>query len=281
DIINLVLNKVKNKIDNTNIIISLELEELKINCDVLYVEQVVQSILENAIDALKSFSDIRLISIKSFELDGEIVISINNNGEPISDQKKDKIFTPFFTTKQSGQGVGLGLYLAQNIMQVHEGKINFTSNEKKGTTFNLIFPKREGKNNNTLIEKNTILLFSDQMSFFEKFSEKFILNNLRVFESRSFAETLQIWDKNKIDGLVIDCISKEVLDNRFLEKFIIDHHDVPIVLLNKDLGRLDLKKFERIENIFIFSIDLTANDIQDISSIVSENKIVKRLKLTM
>ncbi|WP_373495862.1 sensor histidine kinase [Aquiflexum sp.] len=53
---------------------------------------------------------------------------------------KDKIFRPFFTTKPTGQGTGLGLSLSYDIIKAHGGEINLDSQEGKGTTFNIILP---------------------------------------------------------------------------------------------------------------------------------------------
>ena len=60
-----------------------------------------------------------LVSVKTKYLDDKIEISISDNG-PI----KDKIFQPFFTTKPTGQGTGLGLHLAYNIVKAHGGRID-------------------------------------------------------------------------------------------------------------------------------------------------------------
>ena len=54
--------------------------------------------------------------------------------------KKDKIFQPFFTTKPTGSGTGLGLLISYDIIRVHEGEIMVNSEEGKGTTFVIKLP---------------------------------------------------------------------------------------------------------------------------------------------
>ncbi len=67
-------------------------------------------------------------------------IFITDNGPGISPNIKDKIFQPFFTTKPTGQGTGLGLSLAYDIVKAHGGTISVNSNENEGTEFIIQFP---------------------------------------------------------------------------------------------------------------------------------------------
>ena len=76
---------------------------------------------------------------------GKIEISISDTGTGISEENKEKIFTPFFTTKMAGKGTGLGLPLAYGIIKMHKGKIGVVSNDdpdrgKTGTTFTITLP---------------------------------------------------------------------------------------------------------------------------------------------
>jgi len=67
-----------------------------------------------------------------------VIVKIEDNGSGIPDDIKDKLFIPSFTTKSSG--MGLGLAMVKNIVNSVHGKISFTSEEGKGTTFTLQFP---------------------------------------------------------------------------------------------------------------------------------------------
>ena len=74
----------------------------------------------------------------------QIVISIADNGEGMSDEVKQRLFEDFFTTKPIGQGTGLGMSITRDIIEnKHAGKIAFTSTEGKGTTFTFIIPLKE------------------------------------------------------------------------------------------------------------------------------------------
>lgn len=69
-----------------------------------------------------------------------IEISIKDNGSGIPDSIKDKIFQPFFTTKPTGQGTGLGLSLSYDIVKAHGGEIKVESKVGEGTAFTIILP---------------------------------------------------------------------------------------------------------------------------------------------
>jgi signal transduction histidine kinase len=71
---------------------------------------------------------------------GKIVISVKDNGPGIPASIVDKIFQPFFTTKPTGQGTGLGLSLAYDIVKAHSGELKVETKEGEGSEFTLILP---------------------------------------------------------------------------------------------------------------------------------------------
>ncbi len=80
------------------------------------------------------------VSISTIKSDKTIVISIKDNGNGIPDSIKEKIFQPFFTTKPAGQGTGLGLSLAYDIIKAHDGKLTVESEEGNRTEFKIHIP---------------------------------------------------------------------------------------------------------------------------------------------
>jgi signal transduction histidine kinase len=81
------------------------------------------------------------VTVSTQKTGNQIIISVQDNGNGIPDNIKDKIFQPFFTNKPTGQGTGLGLSLSHDIVvKGHGGSLTFTSNENEGTTFILNIP---------------------------------------------------------------------------------------------------------------------------------------------
>src|SRR5262249_37625323 len=75
------------------------------------------------------------ITISTRKEKDKIEIRITDNGNGIQQNIIDKIFQPFFTTKPTGQGTGLGLSLSYDIVKAHGGELKVESKEGKGTTF--------------------------------------------------------------------------------------------------------------------------------------------------
>ena len=68
------------------------------------------------------------------------MISVNDNGNGIPQKITDKIFQPFFTTKPAGQGTGLGLSLAYDIVKAHGGELKVETMQGEGSTFIIQLP---------------------------------------------------------------------------------------------------------------------------------------------
>ena len=75
------------------------------------------------------------VTLSTAKHNGKIEIKVKDNGNGIPQQILDKIFQPFFTTKPTGQGTGLGLSLAYDIIKAHYGEIKVESRQGEGTTF--------------------------------------------------------------------------------------------------------------------------------------------------
>jgi C4-dicarboxylate-specific signal transduction histidine kinase len=85
----------------------------------------------------------RLLRIKSFSADGQVVVTVSDTGKGIPREIQDKIFEPFFTTRKVGQGTGLGMSISYRIISDYGGTIEIESAVDMGTTFTLKFPSAE------------------------------------------------------------------------------------------------------------------------------------------
>lgn len=80
------------------------------------------------------------VSVSTRRLENKVQVNISDNGNGIPEKVLDKIFQPFFTTKPTGQGTGLGLSLAYDIVKAHGGTISMETIEGEGTTFTIALP---------------------------------------------------------------------------------------------------------------------------------------------
>ncbi|MDB4303426.1 HAMP domain-containing histidine kinase, partial [Desulfosarcina sp.] len=89
----------------------------------------------------RNYKPIVLVSTKKIE--NHIEVRVNDNGDGIPDEIKEKIFQPFFTTKPTGEGTGLGLSLAYDIIKKgHGGELKVETKEGEGTTFLISIPTK-------------------------------------------------------------------------------------------------------------------------------------------
>lgn len=105
------------------------------------LEQVFTNIILNGKDAIKAGKGSGTIEIETFQKNGSVYARFKDDGIGISEKNISKIFDPFFTTKDVGSGTGLGLSVTYGIVEKHGGKIEVSSEEKKGSVFTIVLPK--------------------------------------------------------------------------------------------------------------------------------------------
>lgn len=116
---------------------NLSLDLPKIFTDANSLKQVLLNLISNARDAITPPGT---ISITTKQTENEIRISIKDTGCGISQEQMDKIFMPFFTTKEVGKGTGLGLSVSYNIIKNLGGRIEVESIVGSGSTFTIVLP---------------------------------------------------------------------------------------------------------------------------------------------
>ncbi|MBW1674941.1 MAG: ATP-binding protein [Deltaproteobacteria bacterium] len=105
------------------------------------IEQVLLNIISNARDAMEGCSK-KVLSIQT-DLDKkgkQVEIRLSDTGIGMTTEEIEQIFNPFFTTKDSDKGIGLGLSISYRIIDAHQGKIEVNSELNKGTTFIVTLP---------------------------------------------------------------------------------------------------------------------------------------------
>jgi len=112
-----------------------------IECDAEQMKQVILNLAINAIQAMTGPGEVLLSAKPS---DSSVMISVRDQGPGIAEEDMDKIFNPFFTTKEAG--TGLGLSVVHQIVTQHGGVVNAEQNPEGGMTFSLVIPQQQRRN---------------------------------------------------------------------------------------------------------------------------------------
>lgn len=115
----------------------------EIECYPGKINQVFMNMLTNAIEAITSnhIEDKNgILEIMTKQDNDFVIVTIKDNGIGMTEEVKNKIFDPFYTTKDVGKGTGLGLSITHEIIKKHNGEIKVTSEVGKGTTFEIKLP---------------------------------------------------------------------------------------------------------------------------------------------
>ena len=139
-------------IHNVIILLSMELEKSNIDlhnhvrsgvfvlADQLRLEQVFMNVISNALDAIEGSAE-KVIEIYAEDQENFIEVSIHDSGSGIQDNDLKSIFEPFFTKKQRGKGLGLGLSLTESIINDFGGRILAENHPEGGAVFRILLKK--------------------------------------------------------------------------------------------------------------------------------------------
>jgi two-component system NtrC family sensor kinase len=106
-----------------------------LRADADQLEQVFINLFQNAVDAMSGRGELR-VTVRA--VDGAVRTTVSDSGKGLPKETLDKVFEPFYTTKD--KGTGLGLAIVFNIISKHHGNIKVESEEGRGTTFTITLP---------------------------------------------------------------------------------------------------------------------------------------------
>ena len=139
--INLIIEEVVSSLNleevfkNIEVTKHLDLGLQKIKVDSVQMREVVLNVIINAVQAMPNGGK---LSIKTAKENEFLKLEISDTGKGITKKVLDNLFVPFFTTKS--KGLGLGLFISNEIVKAHKGKIEVDTRLDKGTTFKIILP---------------------------------------------------------------------------------------------------------------------------------------------
>jgi len=170
------------------------------------------------------------------------LISVSDTGVGIAPENKKKIYDPFFSTKDKERGTGLGLSMVSNIIQQHNGFIDFVSELGQGTRFMIYLPETAPheitlhsitEDNNILKgNKETILVVDDEIIVREVISRILDEANYHYIMAENGKEAIRLYEKehNKIDLVILNMAMPELTGLQTFQELYKINHSVLAIL---------------------------------------------------
>ncbi|NVK48261.1 MAG: hypothetical protein HWE09_00740 [Cyclobacteriaceae bacterium] len=136
--------RAKDKDFNADFKLELDPDLPRVNLVASDIGRVILNLVNNAFYAINEKAKLGIedyrpeVIVSTNKIENEVEISVKDNGSGIPNSIKDKILQPFFTTKPTGSGTGLGLSLSYDIVKAHGGELKVESKEGSGTTFSIL-----------------------------------------------------------------------------------------------------------------------------------------------
>lgn len=193
--------------------------------DPIQIEQILLNLAANAVDAMPDGGSLQfktanvtldegmcreLVDVSAGDF---VVFSVTDSGQGIPGEIIDKVFNPFFTTKEPGKGTGLGLSSAYGIVKNHDGCIRCRSEAGLGTTFDVYLPASPGQREPDSADENnvgvlpsgdeTILVVDDEPGILEQTREFLTMSGYTVLTAESGERALDVFGENPGTDLVL------------------------------------------------------------------------------
>jgi len=170
------------------------------------------------------------------------LIEIEDTGQGIDEKIKEKIFEPYFTTKENGTNLGMGLYLVDKIIREHGGFVELESEKGKGTKFSIYLPLptkidepepiKEETTNGGLTKKQKILVVDDEDVVRELIKGVLTDEPIEIFEASDGTKAIEIFQKHhaSIDLVILDMIMPGIKGDEVLKEFRSIRKDIRVII---------------------------------------------------
>jgi PAS domain S-box-containing protein len=235
--------------------------------DPTQINQVLINLCTNADHAMPD-GGVIVVTLKNVELDEDtaaqytdlnpgryVNLVVSDTGHGISREEIDRIFDPYFTTKELGKGTGMGLAVVHGIVKGHNGLITVESELGKGTTFSIFFPavEKEAMAETETGEKlptgsERILFVDDEVSLVKMGQQRLERLGYKVEATISPIEALELfrYKPDQFDLVITDLTMPKMTGDKLVKEILSIRPDIPIILCTGFSEKIDEKKANAI-----------------------------------
>jgi CheY-like chemotaxis protein len=236
--------------------------------DPTQIHQVAMNLITNAFHAIEEKNGIINVTLKEIELKNDeipdnllhahqyIQLSVSDNGEGMTQSIQNKIFDPYFTTKEKDKGTGLGLAVVYGIIKEHKGNINVYSEEGKGSTFNVYLPLMninstpvlDNQSLNLPTGTERILLVDDDISVAKLEAQMLSRLGYQVVEQTISVDALNKFKKNPnfFDLVITDMTMPNMTGDKLAKEIFAIRSDLPVIICTGFSERINKEQAEVI-----------------------------------
>jgi PAS domain S-box-containing protein len=236
--------------------------------DATQINQVMINLFTNAVHAMEDTGGVITIGIQNVYLDqvsapfypdlslgNYVKLTVSDTGTGIDHEIKDRIFDPYFTTKEVGKGSGIGLSVVHGIVKSHNGAIYVDSKFGKGTTFSILFPatEEEAVIETEAIEKlstgnERILFVDDEKSMAEIGRRRLERLGYQVEAKTNPIEALELFraDPDQFDLVITDMTMPHITGDKLVKEILKIRPDMPTILCTGFSEKIDEEKAKKI-----------------------------------
>ncbi|NWH05173.1 ATP-binding response regulator [Desulfobacter latus] len=237
----------------TTIEIHTEIERTcnRVMADPNQMHQVLMNLITNAKHAVSEFNGRIDITLSAIDLDADnpdfhlapgkyVSLSVSDNGHGISKEDLNKIFEPYFTTKEKGQGTGLGLSVVFGIVAECGGELSVQSEADKGTTFTICLPALEQLEHRNVSNENErlpegderVMVIDDEAPIAGQISETLVRLGYSVESFTNGIEALEKFEgsPHAYDLVITDMTMPQLTGDQVTSMLLAIRDDIPIII---------------------------------------------------
>jgi PAS domain S-box-containing protein len=253
---------------NIKITQSIQNDCSPIMADPTQLHQIAINLITNAYHAVEQeggdiFIALRVSNITGEDIEGTpldpgsyAVMSISDTGHGIESSVMGKIFQPYFTTKKQGKGTGLGLSVVYGIVKAHGGDIRVTSEEGKGTTFNVYLPLLQDASDTVSSDTSVIcemgieriLLVDDEEPIVRLEQKTLERLGYQITARTSSVEALEAFRANPaaFDLVITDMTMPNMMGDQFAKKLMAIKPGIPVIICTGFSEKMSPEKSDRL-----------------------------------
>ena len=266
-----VIKLLRSSIPTTiNIQYNINPEQDTVLSDPTQLNQIIMNLCTNAAHAMEEKGGTLEVILANYNLDSESAdefsdlepgryakLSVRDTGYGIEPQFMDKVFEPYFTTKEVGKGTGMGLALVHGIVKSYGGAVTVQSELGKGTSFHVYLPLVEEEADILETAKDSvqlptgterILFVDDEKSAVDAFQPMLESLGYKVTARTSSIEALEAFRYNSdaFDLVITDMTMPNMAGDELAKKLLQIHPDIPIIICTGFSEKLDERKVQKI-----------------------------------